>query len=97
MAGVTRVGDKSSGHLPFTGSGEPIPLDNGSPTVFVNGKAAGRVGDTYKKHGSGTKHKGVIITGSSNLFADGKDVARLGDKISCGLQFVAEASSDTYN
>jgi len=39
---------------------EAAPLAVGSPTVFVNGLAMGRVGDT---HGCG----GIITTGSPNV------------------------------
>lgn len=40
MPAIVRIGDKSAGHC-F----EPRPNLEGSPNVFVNGKAVARMGD----------------------------------------------------
>lgn len=60
--GVVRFGDKVTEH-PFPSSGcqthEPT-LVGGSTTVFINGKAAGRNGDSY---GCGA----TITSGSNNV------------------------------
>ena len=68
--GVERKGDPLAGHtIPFTFSTPPGPvciphaafINAGSGTVFVNGKAIARVGDSADS--------GAITTGSSNVFA----------------------------
>lgn len=88
IAGVTRLGDLSTGHYPFG----PRPNDEASSNVFVNGKGVVRVGDHWAVHGT---HDGVQATGSSSVFVNGKAVARIGDAISCG-DFVAEGSSNVF-
>lgn len=62
--GAVRIGDAVEPHQ-FPGcSVHAPPLITGSRTVFVNNRGVGRVGDTY----AGTEQ---IITGSTNVFADG--------------------------
>ncbi len=57
-----------------------------SGDVFINGKGAGRVGDTYAPHGcvTHTSHAGHIASGSSTVNINGKQAARIGDPVSCG-------------
>ena len=73
MPGVTRVGDShNSGD-----DRDPSVLQAGSPDVFVNGRAAGRVGDAYANGHS-------ISSGAAHVFINGRAAARIGDAVSCG-------------
>lgn len=87
MPGVCRVGDTCSGtcdigaiDCPHTYNGGTC--DNGSPSVFINGKAVVRVGDTGATN---CPHIGSFSSteGSSSVFVNGKAVVRIGDSISC--------------
>lgn len=91
MAKATRLGDKDTGH----DACPPTTLVTGSPDVFINGKAAGRVGDSYAPHGciNHPSHSGTIASGSSSVFINGKAAGRVGDPVSCGGS-VAEGSSN---
>ena len=81
MPGATRVGDiHASGD-----DRDPSALQAGSPSVFVNGKAAGRVGDTYD-------NGHAINAGAPHVFINGRAAARVGDAVSCGGT-VSEGSS----
>tara|TARA_R110000868_G_scaffold83684_1_gene236140 strand:- start:576 stop:863 length:288 start_codon:yes stop_codon:yes gene_type:complete len=60
----SRQGDKNTPHL-LPGnpcSGHAAGIATGSSTVFVNGKGAGRIGDTITACTS-------VVGGSSNVFA----------------------------
>jgi len=62
--GIVRVDDAVTSHtFPGCATHAP-PLSAGSPNVFVEGKAMGRVDDTY---GCGAQ----ITSGSGNVFANG--------------------------
>ena len=82
MPAVVRLGDVSTGHP----DGYPSrPSTGGSPDVYVNGKKAHRVGDSWATHSNGDhSHGGSASSGSSNIFVNGKALCRVGDKISCG-------------
>ena len=82
MPAQTRVGDNDTGH----DACGPTALTSGSPNVFVNGKAAGRVGDTYAPHGCVVHpaHAGAISSGSGSVYINGKPAGRVGDSVSCG-------------
>lgn len=90
MGGITRVGDKNTGH----DACPPVALASGSPTVSVEGRAVGRIGDPYETHGckDHPSHVGTISAGAAHVFVNGKAVARVGDPVSCGGT-VAEGSS----
>ena len=64
--GVACVGDPVAIHTILVGSACVVHpgqvINAGSPTVFVGGKAVGRVGDSADL--------GVMISGSGNVFAD---------------------------
>ena len=60
MSKATRVEDINTGH----DSCAPVPLVSGSPDVFINGRAAGRVGDSVSCGGS-------VAEGSPNVFIGG--------------------------
>ena len=68
-----------SGDLPAARVGDATTTPDGgvvqgSSNVFIDGKAAGRVGDKT--------NCGVIVRGSSNVFINGKPMARAGDNTS---------------
>jgi len=91
MPGATRLGDKNSGH----DSCVPTSLTSGSSNVLINGKPAGRVGDTYSSHGciAHSSHNDVIASGSGSVFINGLPAARIGDSVSIG-GIVVEGSSN---
>lgn len=93
MPAVTRLGDKDTGH----DACPPRGLAGASPNVFINGSAAGRVGDSYAAHGckDHAAHSGVIAAGSSTVFINGKPAGRIGDSVSCGGS-VAEGSGNVF-
>jgi len=70
----------------------------GSPNVFVNGKAVIRVTDAWEIHtcidGDGS-HDGHLAQGSSTVFVNGLAVGRIGDMIDCGSA-VAQGSPNIF-
>lgn len=97
MPAVTRLGDTCTGHECFP----PRNSIEGSPDVFVNGKAAHRQGDgwdvhtcTHPKVPHGT-HGGSLAAGSSSVFVNGKQLGRVGDPVDCGSS-VAAGSSNVF-
>ena len=81
MPAVSRKGDTCTGDGCFP----PRASTSGSPNVFVNGKAALRVGDSWEVHSCGdSSHDGISSAGSSFVFVNGKPLVRVGDDISCG-------------
>jgi uncharacterized Zn-binding protein involved in type VI secretion len=91
MPAIVRIGDQSAGHC-F----EPRPNLEGSPNVFVNGKAVHRVGDQWAPHTCGNSTHGAVQSqGSPNVFVNGKAVARIGDQQTCG-DICAEGSPNVF-
>jgi len=87
MAASCRLGDSSAGHCY-----EPRPNDQGSPNVFINGKASHRVGDHWPTHSCGpSSHDSITAKGSPNVFVNGKAKARVGDALDCG-DIIAQGS-----
>lgn len=87
MAAACRVGDTCAGtcnigapDCPHTYSGGTC--DTGSPSVFINKKAAVRVNDTGATH---CPHGGSFKSsaGSATVFINGKAAVRVGDSITC--------------
>ena len=93
MAGICRLGDSCTGH----GSFPSRVNDEGSPNVFVNGRAVHRQGDHWVTHSNPTpsSHDGTASGGSSNVFANGKPIMRIGDTISCG-SLIATGSPNVF-
>lgn len=93
MSNATRLGDKDTGH----DACGPTALITASTDVFINGKGAGRVGDSYAAHGCVVhpSHSGTIASGSSTVFINGKPSGRIGDSVSCGGN-VAEGSVNVF-
>lgn len=58
-----------------------------SPNVYVNGKQVIRQTDLYSPHSVVVSHTGrSVLTGSSTVFANGLQLARKNDPISCGAK-----------
>lgn len=93
MSNATRLGDMDTGH----DACPPTALITASPNVFINGKPAGRVGDSYAAHGCiiHESHSGTIAGGSSSVFINGKAAGRINDPVSCGGS-VAEGSDNVF-
>lgn len=93
MPATTRVGDNNTGHDLCP----PVALASGSSNVFINGRAAVRVGDSYSSHSCDVHlpHVGAISSGSSSVFINGLAAGRIGDSVSCGGS-VAQGSSDVF-
>ena len=91
MPNATRLGDMDTGHDTCA----PTALISASSNVIINGKGAGRVGDSYAAHGCVVhpSHSGTIASGSTTVFINGKPAGRIGDSVSCGGS-VAEGSGD---
>jgi uncharacterized Zn-binding protein involved in type VI secretion len=91
MPAITRQGDSDTGHDKCPGTS----LTSGSPNVLINGKCAGRVGDTYAPHGCDEHppHVGAIASGAAHVFINGLAAGRVGDAVSCGGT-VAGGSTD---
>lgn len=66
----------------------------GSPNVFVNDRAAVRIGDPVQRHGGGTHARAVMVRASSRVFVNGIGVCRQGDIASC--LHPATGSSDVF-
>ncbi len=90
MTGVTRVGDLCTGH----DNCPAVPLVTGSPNVFIEDRAVGRIGDSYAPHqcSAHESHVGVITSGNSSVLVNGLAIATVGDSVSCGGT-VAEGST----
>ena len=87
MPGACKMGDLCSGtcnigemDCPHTYNGGTCDL--GSPSVFINGNAAVRFGDTGATH---CPHSGTFESsaGSSTVYINGKKAVRIGDGITC--------------
>lgn len=91
MPNATRLGDMDTGHDACA----PTALISASSNVIINGKGAGRVGDSYAAHRCVVhpSHSGTIASGSTTVFINGKPAGRIGDSVSCGGS-VAEGSGD---
>ena len=91
MPKATRLGDNDTGHDACA----PIALVSASADVIINGKGAGRVGDSYAPHGcvAHPMHSGVISSGSASVYINGKAAGRIGDSVSCGGSVAAGSSN----
>lgn len=91
---VTRIGDDDIPHC----SG--MSRSEGSPNVYVNGRAVSRQGDLNTIHlepggDSCVPHAAPITTGSLSVFVNGLGIGRIGDEIT-GCTAVAEGSPNVY-
>lgn len=80
MPAATRLGDKTISHCFYS-----VPLISASGNVFINGRGAGRVGDSYPPHKCGKAiHQGRLGRGSRSVFINGRAAGRVGDGLTCG-------------
>ena len=79
MAGIARIGDKDSRN---------DTKNNGSSTVFVNGRGVVRIGDRDTRNDS-------MLQGSSGVFVNGIGVCRIGDRDSRN-DSITQGSSDVF-
>ena len=93
MPNATRLNDNDTGHDVCA----PTALIAASADVIINGRGAGRVGDSYAPHGCKIhpSHSGNIASGSATVFINSKHAGRVGDSVSCGGS-VAEGSSNVF-
>lgn len=92
MPAATRLGDECTGH----GCWPPRPNDEASPNVFYNGIPAHRKGDHWPTHCCGPAcHDSNCAEGSSNVFVNGKEAARIGDPVACGSA-IAQGSPNVF-
>lgn len=82
MALAARLNDKGTQH---DGYRETVIIA-GSPTVFIGGIPAARMGDPLTPHDKPEHppHPRKIASGSPTVFFDGLPAARTGDKVDCG-------------
>jgi uncharacterized Zn-binding protein involved in type VI secretion len=94
MPPVHRLGDIGTGHGCFP----PRPNNQGSPDVFVNGIPVHRQSDSWAVHCCPpipACHSSTLAAGSSTVFANGLQLARIGDPVACGSS-AATGSGDTF-
>ncbi|MBQ7168440.1 MAG: PAAR domain-containing protein [Synergistaceae bacterium] len=97
MPPVTRRGDSCTGHDCWPSR----ESTTGSYSVYVNGIPVHREGDSWEVHCCTHPdcphgcHGGVLASGSSTVYADGHQIGRIGDPVSCGSS-VAEGSANVY-
>ena len=93
MPAATRLNDNDTGH----DACPPTALNVASSNVFINGRGAGRVNDSYVAHSciAHGSHSGVIASGSSTVFINGRPAGRIGDPVSCGGS-VAEGRGNVF-
>lgn len=93
MPKATRLNDNNTGHdaCPATA------LSSASINVIINGRGAGRVGDSYAPHGCivHSLHSGTISSGSTTVFINSKQAGRISDSVSCGGS-VAKGSNNVF-
>lgn len=81
MLAVAQIGKTSTGH----GGYAPVLSITGASSVFVNGIPALRQDDAWSVHCVGPScHFGTVAVGSSSVYCEGLQLARVGDPISCG-------------
>ncbi len=81
MRKTIRLGDLCSSHTCFP----PRPNIQASTNVFINERGTHRKTDAWAVHCCGPAcHPGNTAVGSSNVFINGKEMARFGDAINCG-------------
>lgn len=93
MPKVARKGDSCTGHGPWP----PRASTGGSGDVYANGISVHREGDGWAVHcdPSNNCHGGALASGSATVFANGKELGRVGDPVNCGSN-VASGSGDVF-
>lgn len=83
MPQAARLGDVCTGH----GCWPTRPNAEGSPNVFVNGRALHCVGHAWQAHTCPDipeTHASVLGGGSSTVIVNGREAGRIGDPVACG-------------
>lgn len=82
MPVAAKLGDKGTKHDGY----HETAITAASPTVFVDGLPAARLGDPLTAHSKRDHppHPRQISTGSATVFIDGMPAARSGDAVDCG-------------
>ena len=90
---VTRLGvDRCGGEC----GNSPNTAATASPNVYANGIEVVRKTDTYNAHPVVDPHAGRTVTGgSATVFANGLNLARISDAISCTAK-IAEGSPNVF-
>lgn len=92
MPPVTRLGDVCTGHGCFGSR----PNDQGSPNVFTNNIPTHRQSDHWVTHCCGPPcHDSNLAAGSSTVFVNNLQCARIGDPVACGSA-VAQGSPNVF-
>ncbi len=89
--GATRLGDLCMGHPTCP----PRMSITASPNVFVNNIASHRQLDLWAPHCSPPHINAYLVTGSSTVYVNNKQMGRVGDPISC-LTTVATGSLNVF-
>jgi uncharacterized Zn-binding protein involved in type VI secretion len=92
MPATTRIGDSCSGHSCYP----PRPNVEGSGNVFVNNISVHRQDDAWHPHCcDGSCHSSETASGSSSVYVNGKQMARIGDPVKCG-SVIAQGSGNVF-
>lgn len=93
MPSVSRLGDKCSGHGCFP----PRPNSSASGNVFTNGIPTHRQSDSWLPHCCPNNgcHGSVTSAGSSSVYVNGLQIARIGDPVACG-SVIAQGSGNVF-
>ena len=102
MAGITRLGDASSGHLCYPATNLATVTPGAGGPVYVNNVLAGRLGDLYTPHsctGSDPPPPHTIRCISSGatklVYFNMKPPGIIGGQISCG-DTIAVGSTNVF-
>lgn len=92
MPAAHKLGQLCSGH----GCYPTRPNIEASADVFVNGIGWHREDDAWMIHCCDIScHGSYLLSGSSSVFVNGKEAARIGDPVACGSVCI-EGSPDTF-
>ena len=91
---VTVIGHKCTGHGCFP----PRPNTEGSGNVYVNNKSVHRQNDAWFAHCCPDHgcHASTTSSGSSSVYVNGRQLARIGDPVACG-SLIAEGSGNVFS
>ena len=95
MPGAVRLNDTCTGHGCFPARNNTQASNN----VFINGRGAHRVGDSWSSHSCSTciPHGSSQGSGSPNVFVNSRPLARIGDSIVCGSSNASGSSNTIVN
>lgn len=73
----------------------PAPAAAWSSNVFANSRNVVRQGDAFVPHARPNEppHGRVVSSGSSTVYVNGKQCARIGDPLSCGAHIATGSSN----